>query len=1022
MVEFQYLKVSANGASIEGTYPYDDLLKKVIFRNEKTNKFIVFDARDDFLDYYRKMEDKHLHEVIIGNQHFKLDIETEDLISEKDMDEFMNNLIDITIEVLESSYLDIDPIYIDRKDLLVYSSCGPTDLDKFKWSYHLVYFTKAMIDNREVAELTLRIVEQVKEQLHETKSKYIDIGVNKSIQNFRFINSCKVGSKRIKTLTGKFNTFNEKDLWLIHFVKANIGTYILKSIIESKSVGNSSMGNINMDNATISIAKNYGITLGFIYRNMNGTIMNFNRTKPSMCNICERIHDNENSLRLNIRGDSIVEYCRLNKGGFKIIQKGSTNLNSNEKLLNYIKEINENPNKNNEECYFNKLEDKLIYNKNEMLDYDLKPTLAIKAGMGLGKTKALDRFLKKHFPLSQIDPQIIRFITFRQTFGNAINLLFPDFTLYSNIKGGITTYQHPRVIIQTESVHNLIMDEPAIPIDLLILDECESTLAQFNSGLSKHPQVAFAMFQWMIKTAKYVICMDANLSNRTYNTLIRMRSNYPISFHCNNYKTDINKTYYISCEKNKWLIKLFENIELNLNIVIPINSIEEAKAIKTSICERYPHKNVLIYNSETAPSYKKLHFGDVSTYWKDADILIYTPTCSAGVSFELKHYDILFGYFTHLSCDVETCRQMLGRVRDISTKEYHIYLSSQKQYLLTDTELIKKQIYDKRLGLYRTMTDISFQLEYNDDGSIKNYESDFFYLWLENIRMSNLSKNNFDRRFIEQIANCGGILAVYQNVNQEESLPNLKTIKEQLKEQYATIIVNAKDIDCSDMELIKSKMQNQQDITLEEKSSYDRYKLLEVYELFDKPREILDLKFVLNYDDKNIIRIYKNLCRITACNTLLESLQQIQISELSRFSINSNECRDLIRDKVSYVYNSHYIAILLLQSCGFIHIDDLNTIVDNILSKNLKSKLEQIKLKSNQIIYEFEISPPNFDLLEKQDNILFIKNILSFINKILRYMYGIQVSKIPSKINIKYNITQTNNGKLLKELKELKRN
>ena len=37
-------------------------------------------------------------------------------------------------------------------------------------------------------------------------------------------------------------------------------------------------------------------------------------------------------------------------------------------------------------------------------------------------------------------------------------------------------------------------------------------------------------------------------------------------------------------------------------------------------------------------------------------------------------------------------------------------------------------------------------------------------------------------------------------------------------------------------------------------------------------------------------------------------------------------------------------------------------------------------------------------------------------------MYGIQVSKIPSKINIKYNITQTNNGKLLKELKELKRN
>ena len=41
---------------------------------------------------------------------------------------------------------------------------------------------------------------------------------------------------------------------------------------------------------------------------------------------------------------------------------------------------------------------------------------------------------------------------------------------------------------------------------------------------------------------------------------------------------------------------------------------------------------------------KKEHFKDVEKYWEDCDLLIYTSTLTAGVSFEKVHFDINISY------------------------------------------------------------------------------------------------------------------------------------------------------------------------------------------------------------------------------------------------------------------------------------------------------------------------------------------------------------------------------------------
>jgi hypothetical protein len=51
-----------------------------------------------------------------------------------------------------------------------------------------------------------------------------------------------------------------------------------------------------------------------------------------------------------------------------------------------------------------------------------------------------------------------------------------------------------------------------------------------------------------------------------------------------------------------------------------------------------------MYNSKTPEEVRTLHFSDPNKYML-VDVLIYTPTITAGISIEATHYNYLFGLF-----------------------------------------------------------------------------------------------------------------------------------------------------------------------------------------------------------------------------------------------------------------------------------------------------------------------------------------------------------------------------------------
>ena len=81
---------------------------------------------------------------------------------------------------------------------------------------------------------------------------------------------------------------------------------------------------------------------------------------------------------------------------------------------------------------------------------------------------------------------------------------------------------------------------------------------------------------------------------------------------------------------------------------------------------------IQVYNSKKEVAEE---LDDVSKSWKKYDVVMYSPTISAGVSFDEEHFDKCFCYFVN-NGKINSMRQMICRVRHFSTNEYYYCLQS----------------------------------------------------------------------------------------------------------------------------------------------------------------------------------------------------------------------------------------------------------------------------------------------------------------------------------------------------------
>ncbi|GBC17992.2 putative replication origin-binding protein [Rhizophagus irregularis DAOM 181602=DAOM 197198] len=400
---------------------------------------------------------------------------------------------------------------------------------------------------------------------------------------------------------------------------------------------------------------------------------------------------------------------------------------------------------------------------------------------------------------------------------------------------------------QVESLHQISIPSNYEPIDLLVIDEVESTLAQFSSGLHKHFSSAFAAFRWMLQTARHVICMDANLDLHTHNTLQLMRGK-PMHLHWNQFSLARDDQFFFTTIFGDWIGSILKALSSGQKIVIPMNCLKDAKAIEELLRSRFSGKKIELYSNETLPSKKKEHFGDIHTYWSELDVLIYTPTVSADISFESVHFDAIFACFTDNSCDVETCRQMLARVRNLSTREHFICfrLVNTCHSLPVTTDAISQQLHDKRTGLYQTVSDVALQ-------------------------------------FVDLVAYTGArvnVLPTHDPDDVKAHQTSFRMIKTDLENAHCEAVASSPKITDVHAFDIYERLENEEDVTVQEKNSFKKFNLLNFYDFGEE----ISPEFVKNYSKPAVKQVFTNLENITRGKTVDEALLKMRDHELKRYT------------------------------------------------------------------------------------------------------------------------------------------
>lgn len=985
---------------------------KIWYRKSNIMYYLVYKSINNFLDYYNNCDNKFYHEVYEGNDITKLKIDYDSKTKDFDYKNFILSLITY-IKLIYDIDININSFVILSASSFPYSSSlasqgSKEEESEGKYSYHIILNDYLFYNNISIKYILDKVVD-----IHDINLKdHIDFNIYKNgYCNFRMIYSyTSTKTRPLLPIDINGNILDNVNIkrYLINYTNNNekiIGTKNAIDCLKSPII-------YNINNEIYALFEQLGFLENFKFKSRSGNYYWFTRTNPSYCKICDRIHDNENSLVVAKKDKYIIEYCRRNNLE-KNINHGIFNIKSDFTI--------------NDICYKSKniqkdfINDHIIINVSSLSslqksDWEHK-TLIIYSPMKTSKTKSLINYINNNFEHTDK----IRWLSFRITYSVELLKKINNFIAYYETDNNMSHDELNWLLIQIESLHKIVMPSCAEKPKLLVIDEIRSILTQWISPHHKCLAKSFAYFRWLMKYSEQIICMDANINNEILEILNIFRDPKSIVLVQNNYKIAENEKYYITKKFDKFCKQIQKCLDRNKNIAIISNSIKKAEAFNKVIKKLYPSKKIYLYTAKTPSAIKKKHLKDVNTTWQECDVLIYTPTITAGISFEKEHYDYLFAYFTNKSCDVECCRQMIGRIRNIKRNKFYICLKTSPTEKIDNPEELEHQI------IYRNNVmniPVSIDITYLESGKYEISNNDFYKMWVLIICMHNKSLNNFLFEFINQLKSLGAnVIDFDDDLNYIDCAIYIEflTVEEELTIINNAYIVNAENITEEEFADLSNKIEKDDNDILK----MNKYLLKKTYNLSSllsqsESKEEIDINFVEKYNNTLTKKVYNNLRYICSHSEMKNAINNLATSYQVTTKLDSR----YISNKIGYD-----ILTKLNFGCIFDRKEVFCEIIDDIIFSN--DFINYIEENSSQILMNFEIygerTRKKMQLLSGNKT-EYIEETLKNINKILMQLYFI---KIKRNINGKYKLdtnkiyeyfTTSTNNKNLKPYLEIKLN
>ena len=423
------------------------------------------------------------------------------------------------------------------------------------------------------------------------------------------------------------------------------------------------------------------------------------RTHPGHCSVCNREHESDNAM-ITIHGGWVVYKCWRNMKRYHQLEK-FRNLTPSEvqqhqrfvrnRLLNAITytppsfvQYNIYEDHRNRPMIVPReptpeIEKDLQARYSKVQLSTMDPTVKIQviwSPMDTGKTYQLIIYLRRMLQAGLIKSFV--FLSTRIKFARSLHTKLQKHladlcTVGSYLNKSKSCAYDPCLVISTESLAKSFKH-----MDLIIMDEVTSCLVQMDSGLHDrslpHNQARLIN---LIRNAKYIVAMDADIDRRAVDFLHEVRPDDAIHLSHNTVKKRLGWKFHLGMHKVDWYIKIQESLARGQNIVCPVASSEEGDLIYRWVTERcgIPDDLIRFYRQSGDDHSEELE--DVETHWRKFRVLIYTSTINVGIDFSevehlIKHYDVMFVYTTVKSNTIREIKQMMGRVRNVKDQVvYH---------------------------------------------------------------------------------------------------------------------------------------------------------------------------------------------------------------------------------------------------------------------------------------------------------------------------------------------------------------
>lgn len=758
--------------------------------------------------------------------------------------------------------------------------------DASKFSRHIVINGVHAINNSAAKAVAMRVEEALPAHVR----GMIDLEVYKSVQGFRMYKSCKAGTSRVKKYIGDATPEFEDTLLTvipassvefdpvtldyerISEIYKGLTSKVIVTPAQADAAAPASPDAVApVQNGVLAYAltcakEHLGSAHTYDPHTSNATLLKFIRNASSDCAVCNRRHEKDNTAFVTISyTGKIHARCFKNKGASVVIGDYSTlpgvdatstrdavAKSKDERAKQMKAEREAAKASGNEDFYILKLraaearkragiEDPIIkspdfasvkvVNAPEVSGFEFPDganTLAVRALMGLGKTKQLYNYIAA---ATRADPKMrVVIVSFRMSFTDKIISDLPQFADYrwyddGKLREDLDSAAEEKlekrfaeltataktdeeyaaafksinkidsqkyIVIQYESIRSIATWGKYKY--LMVLDESESILSQMDNPVLAKMGVrnkTWAVFESLLTRADRVIAMDAFMSDRTVSLLKNAGRRTHLCYNKHHQSGKVDR-YYASKDALLDAIKAHAKHASEAPFVVCTNSCAMSETIAVlCIKNGVPSEKIGVYNSDMSDE-RRAELRDVHTHWSKYDIVIYTSTISAGCSYELERFTCVYGYFTNKSSDYLTAIQMLGRVRNIKpygnhSAQYHLYVATGVNDSPSSIEDIEAAVSGSVGAVYDIACQTAGFLDasgtnvvVDTDGNYKIlHKNAYYHAAIRNLQLRIRSRNKFIVEFMELRLRSGHSIQLDDKLVREDK--EIKVIKDVLK-------------------------------------------------------------------------------------------------------------------------------------------------------------------------------------------------------------------------------------------------